>query len=275
MKMGELENKDRHLYDSLAKLPKLIVAYSGGVDSAYLAYAAHRALGDRMLAVTALSASYSERDRREAEACVARFQLPHEFIETDELANPAYRANNPDRCYFCKDELFDKLDALAVLRGFAAVAYGVNVDDQGDWRPGQRAAREHRVLAPLLEAGLTKPDIRELARRAEVPVWNRPASACLSSRIAYGLEVTPERLRTIEQGEEALRELGFRQFRVRHHDKLVRIEIAPEELPRALTPEMASKFVEIFKALGFNFVTLDLEGYRTGSLNTHLIQIQN
>ncbi len=273
--MGELENKERLLYEALEKAPSLIVAYSGGVDSAYLAYAAHRALGERMLAVTALSASYSERDRTEAEACVARFKLPHEFIETDELSNPAYRANNPDRCFFCKDELFDKLDELAVRRGFAAVAYGVNLDDQGDWRPGQRAAREHRVLAPLLDAGLTKADIRELARRAEVPVWNRPASACLSSRIAYGIEVTPERLAVVEKGEEALRALGFRQFRVRHHDNLVRLEIAPEELPRALTPEMAHKFVEIFKPLGFSFVTLDLEGYRSGSLNTHLIKIQN
>ncbi len=273
--MGELEAKERQLHNILGKVPSLIVAYSGGVDSAYLAYAAHRALGDRMLAVTALSASYSERDRREAEACVARFKLPHEFIETEELSNPSYRANNPDRCFFCKDELFEKLDELALRRGFAAVAYGVNLDDQGDWRPGQRAAREHRVLAPLLDAGLTKADIRELARRAEVPVWNRPASACLSSRIAYGIEVTPERLRIIERGEEALRELGFRQIRVRYHEDLVRIEISPEELPRALSPEMARKFVEIFKPLGFKFVTLDLEGYRTGSLNTHLIQIHN
>jgi uncharacterized protein len=272
--MNELETKERRLYESLEKVPSLIVAYSGGVDSAYLAYAAHRALGERMLAVTALSASYSERDRREAEECVRRFNLPHEFVETGELSNPAYRANSPDRCYFCKDELFDKLDELAVRRGFAAVAYGVNVDDQGDWRPGQRAAREHRVLAPLLDAGLTKADIRELSRRAELPVWNRPASACLSSRIAYGIEVTPERLRTVEQGEEALRALGFRQFRVRHHDQIVRIEISPEELPRALSPEMAAKFVEIFKPLGFKFVTLDLEGYRTGSLTTHLVKIQ-
>jgi uncharacterized protein len=272
--MNELEIKERHLYESLDKIPSLIVAYSGGVDSAYLAYAAHRALGDRMLAVTALSASYSERDRREAEECVRRFKLPHEFVETDELSYPAYRANNPDRCYFCKDELFDKLDELVVRRGFAAVAYGVNVDDQGDWRPGQRAAREHRVLAPLLDAGLTKADIRELSRRAELPVWDRPASACLSSRIAYGIEVTPERLRTVERGEEALRALGFRQFRVRHHDQIVRIEISPEELPRALSPEMATNFVEIFKELGFRFVTLDLEGYRTGSLNTHLVKIR-
>ena len=273
--MGELENKEQRLYEQLGRVPALIVAYSGGVDSAYLAYAAHRALGDRMLAVTALSASYSERDRREAEACVARFKLPHEFIETDELSNDSYRANNPDRCFFCKDELFDKLDEMAARRGFAAVAYGVNLDDQGDWRPGQRAARDHQVLAPLLDAGLTKADIRELARRADVPVWNRPASACLSSRIAYGIEVTPERLKIVEQGEEALRGLGFRQMRVRYHEDLVRIEIAPEELSRALSPEMARKFAEIFKALGFKFVTLDLEGYRTGSLNTHLIQIHN
>ena len=271
--MSELEAKEQRLHAELEKVPTLIVAYSGGVDSAYLAYAAHRALGERMLAVTALSASYSERDRREAEQCVARFKLPHEFISTDELSNPAYRANNPDRCYFCKDELFDKLDEMAVRRGFAAVAYGVNVDDQGDWRPGQRAAHEHRVLTPLLDAGLTKGDIRELARRAEVPVWDRPASACLSSRIAYGIEVTPERLKIVEKGEESLRELGFRQFRVRYHEKLVRLEIAPEELPRALTPEMARKFVEIFKPLGFNYVTLDLEGYRTGSLNANLVKI--
>jgi pyridinium-3,5-biscarboxylic acid mononucleotide sulfurtransferase len=271
--VNELEIKERRLREELAKIPSLVVAYSGGVDSAYLAFAAHQALGERMLAVTALSASYSERDREEAAAVVARFQLPHEFVETDELSNPAYRANNPDRCYFCKDELFDKLDELVARRGFAAVAYGVNVDDQGDWRPGQRAAREHRVLAPLLDAGLTKADIRELARRAELPVWNRPASACLSSRIAYGIEVTPERLAVVEKGEAALRALGFRQFRVRHHDKLVRIEIAPEELPRALSPEMARQLVEIFKPLGFSFVTLDLEGFRSGSLNTHIVKI--
>ena len=272
--MGELENKERQLYEALRDVPSLIVAYSGGVDSAYLAYAAHRALGDRMLAVTALSASYSERDRREAEACVARFSMPHEFVETDELSNPAYRANNPDRCFYCKDELFDQLDALASKRGFASVAYGVNLDDQSDWRPGQRAAQEHRVLAPLLDTGFTKADIRELARRGDVPVWNRPASACLSSRIAYGIEVTPERLKIVEQGEEALRGLGFQQMRVRYHEEMVRIEISPDELPRALSPEMARKFVEVFKALGFEFVTLDLEGYRSGSLNTHLIHIE-
>ncbi|PYV15507.1 MAG: ATP-dependent sacrificial sulfur transferase LarE [Acidobacteria bacterium] len=271
--MNELEAKEQRLQEELKKAPSLVVAYSGGVDSAYLAYAAHRALGERVLAVTALSASYSARDREEAEKCVRKARFAHEFIETDELSNPSYRANNPDRCYFCKDELFEKLDQLASARGFAAVAYGVNVDDQGDWRPGQRAAREHQVLAPLLDAGMTKADIRELARRADLPVWDRPASACLSSRIAYGLEVTPERLNVVEQGEAALRALGFRQFRVRHHGDLVRIEIAPEELAQALAPEMARRFVEIFKPLGFKFVTLDLEGYRTGSLNTHLVKI--
>jgi pyridinium-3,5-biscarboxylic acid mononucleotide sulfurtransferase len=273
--MGDLAAKEQQLRAELSEVPSLVVAYSGGVDSAYLAYAAHQVLGERMLAVTALSASYSERDRQEAQAVVERFKLPHEFIETDELSNPAYRANHPDRCYFCKDELFDKLDELVERRGFAAVAYGVNVDDQGDWRPGQRAAREHRVLAPLLDAGLTKADIRELARRAELPVWNRPASACLASRIAYGLEVTPGRLAVVEKGEAALRALGFRQFRVRHHDGLVRLEISPDELPRALTPEMARRLVEIFKPLGFDFVTLDLEGYRSGSLNTHLVKISD
>lgn len=271
--MGDLETKHRKLEESLARVPSLVVAYSGGVDSAYLAYAAHQVLGSRMLAVTALSGSYSERDRREAEACVARCRFAHEFVATDELSNPAYRANNPDRCYFCKDELFAKLDELASQRGFAAVAYGVNLDDLGDWRPGQRAAREHAVMTPLLDAGLTKADIRELARQADLPVWNRPASACLSSRIAYGLEVTPERLAVVEKGEEALRALGFRQFRVRHHDNLVRLEFAPEELPRALGPEMARKFVEIFKPLGFAYVTLDLEGYRTGSLNAGLVRL--
>jgi uncharacterized protein len=274
MDMGELEVREQKLLEQLRQVPSLVVAYSGGVDSAYLAYAAHQALGERMLAVTALSASYSERDRQEAQAVVGCFKLPHEFITTDELSNPAYRANNPDRCYFCKDELFDKLDELVAKRGFAAVAYGINVDDQGDWRPGQRAAREHKVLTPLLDAGLTKTDIRELARRADVPVWNRPASACLSSRIACGIEVTPERLAIVEKGEEALRALGFRQFRVRHHDNLVRLEIAPEELPRALDPAMARKFVEVFKELGFRFITLDLEGYRTGSMNPILVNIQ-
>jgi len=272
--MGDLETKQHRLEEQLSTLPSLIVAYSGGVDSAFLAYAAHHAMGERMLAVTALSASYSARDREEAEKCVTRFQFPHEFIETDELANPSYRANNADRCYFCKDELFAKLDEMAGRRGFAAVAYGINKDDLGDWRPGQQAAREHKVLTPLLDAGLTKADIRELSRQVELPVWDRPASACLSSRIAYGIEVTPERLAVVEKGEGALRDLGFRQFRVRYHAELARIEIASEEMPRALDPAMARKFVEIFKPLGFKFVTLDLEGFRSGSMNSVLVKIE-
>lgn len=268
--MGELETKRGRLLEHLAALPTLIVAYSGGVDSAYLAYAAHQALGTRALAVTALSESFSARDRDMAEKCVRQFGIPHEFIATSEIDDPNYRANNPNRCYFCKSELFAKLDELASARGFAAVAYGVNVDDQGDWRPGQRAAREHAVLTPLLDAGLTKADIRELSRRAGLPVWDRPASACLASRIAYGLEVTPERLTVIEKGEDAVRALGFRQFRVRHHGNLARIEISPDELPLALNDEMALKLAAALKPLGFAYVTLDLEGYRRGSLNAAL-----
>jgi pyridinium-3,5-biscarboxylic acid mononucleotide sulfurtransferase len=268
--MDGLKGKELQLEDSLGKLSSLLVAYSGGVDSAYLAWAAHQVLGERMLAVTALSASYSSHDRQMAENCAQQFHIPHEFILTDEVSSPSYRANNPDRCYFCKDELFTKLDEMAAKRGFAAIAYGVNVDDCGDWRPGQRAAQKHCVLTPLLEAQLTKAEIRELARQANLPVWDRPASACLASRVAYGLEVTPERLAVIEKGEEALRGLGFQQFRVRHHGNLVRLEIAPEELPRALDPAMARQFTEIFKALGFAYVTLDLEGYRQGSFNVHI-----
>ncbi|MGH9402699.1 MAG: ATP-dependent sacrificial sulfur transferase LarE [Terriglobia bacterium] len=267
MPMNEYCGKERRLQEEIKKVPSLIVAYSGGVDSAYLAYAAHQAIGDRMLAVTALSESFSARDREMAEACAQQFSFPHEFINTSELSNPEYRANNPNRCFFCKDELFNKLDDLAARRGFAAVAYGVNLDDQGDWRPGHRAAQKHAVLAPLLAAEMTKADIRQLAQQAGLPVWDRPASACLASRIAYGLEVTPERLAVIEKGEEAVRALGFRQFRVRHHGNLARLEIAPEELTLALSSEMAGKFVEIFKSLGFAYVTLDLEGYRRGSLN--------
>lgn len=268
--MGPYRGKARRLQEELQKTSSLIVAYSGGVDSAYLAYAAHQAIGDRMLAVTALSESFSARDREMAEACARQFHFPHEFIQTSELSNPEYRANNPNRCFFCKDELFNKLDDLAARRGFAAVAYGVNLDDQGDWRPGHRAAQKHAVLTPLLAAEMTKEDIRQLAQEAGLPVWDRPASACLASRIAYGLEVTPERLAVIEKGEEAVRALGFNQFRVRHHGNLARLEIAPEELPLALSAEMAEKFVKIFKSLGFAYVTLDLEGYRRGSLNTGL-----
>ena len=259
--------KERQLLAGLRRYPSLVVAFSGGADSAYLAWAAHRALGGRTLAVTALSESFSRFDREQAEKFVRRYAIPHEFLRTEELSNPLYVANRPDRCYHCKSELFERLDRLAAERKFAAIAYGVNADDVGDFRPGHQAAREHRVLAPLLEVGLGKSEIRELSRHAGLPTWDRPASACLASRIPYGTAVTKENLSKVEQGEVALRELGFRQFRVRFHNEVVRIEIAREELSRALTLEMAGRLTEIFKKLGFTYVTLDLEGYRSGALN--------
>jgi uncharacterized protein len=262
--------KEAELLARLAELPSLVIAVSGGADSAYLAWAAHQALGTRALSVTAISPSYSAYDRAELEKFIADTGVRHEFVETHEMENPAYRANAGDRCYYCKEELFNVLDELAKARGFAAVAYGVNADDMSDFRPGQRAAAEHQVLAPLLEANMNKADIRVLSQRAGLPTWDRPASACLSSRLPYGTEVTPERLLLVENGEAILRELGFRQFRVRLHDKLARIEIAAEELPLAMTPEMGAAISRRFKAAGFLYVALDLEGYRQGSLNAAL-----
>jgi pyridinium-3,5-biscarboxylic acid mononucleotide sulfurtransferase len=262
--------KEAELLARLAELPSLLIAVSGGADSAYLAWAAHRALGARALSVTAISPSYSAYDRAELEKFVAHTGVRHEFVVTHEMENPAYRANAGDRCYYCKDELFNVLDELAKERQFAAVAYGVNADDTSDFRPGHRAATEHRVLAPLLEANMSKADIRALSQSAGLPTWDRPASACLSSRLPYGTEVTPERLMLIESSEAILRELGFRQFRVRLHDKLARIEIAAEELPLAMTPEMGAAISRRFKAAGFLYVALDLEGYRQGSLNEAL-----
>lgn len=267
------EEKESLMLARLGEIPSLIVALSGGADSAYLAWAAHHALGTRALSVTALSPSYSAHDRIVAEDFVNKQGLRHEFIETHEMENPAYRANAPDRCYFCKDELFSALDDLAQTRSFAAVAYGVNADDTLDFRPGHRAATEHQVLAPLLDAGLNKAEIRLLSQRAGLPTWDRPASACLASRLPYGTEVTPERLGLIERGEAELRALGFHQFRVRLHDKLARVEIAPDELPRALAPQMAAAIAERLKAAGFAYVTLDLEGYRQGSLNETLSSV--
>jgi len=254
----------------LAEIPSLLIAVSGGADSAYLAWAANRALGGKALSVTAISPSYSAYDRAVLEKFVEHTGVRHEFVETHEMENPAYRANAGDRCYYCKDELFNVLDKLAEQRRFTAIAYGVNADDSSDFRPGHRAAAEHRVLAPLLEAKMTKADIRVLSQRAGLPTWDRPASACLSSRLPYGTEVTPERLSLVETGEAILRDLGFRQFRVRLHDKLARIEIAPEELPLAMTPEMATTISRRFKEAGFLYVALDLEGYRQGSLNAAL-----
>ena len=268
--LADASVKEASLLARLAGLPSLVIAVSGGADSAYLAWAAHQALGAKALSMTAVSASFSAHDRAELEKFVAQTGVRHEFVETHELENPAYRVNAEDRCYYCKDELFNVLDELAKSRGFAAVAYGVNADDTSDFRPGHRAAVEHQVLAPLLEAGMSKADIRELSRRAGLPTWDRPASACLSSRLPYGTEVTTERLQLVEYGEVILRELGFRQFRVRLHDKLARIEIAPEELPMAMTPEMGATIAQRFKAAGFLYVAIDLEGYRQGSLNATL-----
>jgi uncharacterized protein len=264
--------KELLLLKQLAELPSVIVALSGGADSAYLAWAAHRAIGKQALSVTALSPSYSANDRTVVEEFVRQLDVRHAFIETHEMENPKYRANATDRCYFCKDELFTVLDGMAQERGFAAVAYGVNADDTLDFRPGHRAATEHRVLAPLLDAGLHKAEIRLLSQRAGLPTWDRPASACLASRLPYGTEVTPERLALVERGEAALRELGFRQFRVRLHEKLARVEISLEELPRAMAPEMAAAIAARLKAAGFTYVALDLEGYRQGSLNESLAQ---
>jgi uncharacterized protein len=265
--------KQRRLIEQLRAIDSLLVAYSGGADSAYLAWAAHQALGDRALAVTALSASYSSHDREHAEACARAAGFRHELIRTQELDNPLYVANNADRCYHCKDELFDRMEALARERNFSAIAYGINADDTRDFRPGHRAAHEHRVIAPLLDAKLTKSEIRMLSQRAGLPTWDRPASACLSSRIPYGTAVTPELLEKIERAESALRELGFRQFRVRAHGELARIELAQDELSRGLNPSIAPQIAARLKSLGFAFVTLDLEGYRQGSLNS-LLQVK-
>jgi pyridinium-3,5-biscarboxylic acid mononucleotide sulfurtransferase len=264
-----LEKQER-LFASLRQLDSLLVAFSGGADSAYLAWAAHRALGPQALAVTALSPSFSAHDREQALTFARVAGLRHEYIETQEFENPLYVANNADRCFHCKDELFVQMEALAAARGFTAIAYGINADDEHDFRPGHRAAAEHKVLAPLLDAGLTKVEIRALSRCAGLATWDRPASACLSSRVPYGTAVTPELLRRVEAGEAFLRELGFRQFRVRAHGDLARIEIALEELPRALDAQMAQEFASRFKSLGFSYITLDLEGYRQGSLNAAL-----
>jgi len=247
------------------------VAYSGGTDSAYLAWAAHRVLSDHAIAITADSASIPESHKRDAEAFARECGFRHEYIETHEFDNPDYVKNDPNRCFHCKDELFTVLDAWAKERGIEHIVYGVNVDDLGDYRPGQRAAKLHEVEAPLVDAGLTKAEIRELSRLANLSTWDRPASACLSSRIPYGIAVTVENVKTVERGEEAIRALGFRQFRVRFHGELVRIEVAKDELEKALTPAMAQAFVAIFKPLGFHYVTIDLEGYRQGSLNSVIL----
>jgi pyridinium-3,5-biscarboxylic acid mononucleotide sulfurtransferase len=265
-----LKEKQEKLFGALRKLGRVIIAYSGGTDSAYLAWAAVQTLGENAVAITADSASVPESHKRDAEEFARQFGLRHEYIQSKEFDNPLFSANNPDRCFHCKDELFERLEQVGRERGIPHVIYGVNVDDLGDYRPGQNAAAKHKVKAPLIEAGLRKAEIRELSRRAGLPTWDRPAAACLSSRIPYGTPVTVERVKTVERGEEAIKALGFRQFRVRFHGELVRLEIAPDEMPKALNMEMASKFTAIFKDLGFHYVTLDMQGYRQGAMNETL-----
>jgi uncharacterized protein len=267
---AEIEAKSLRLHAQLQRAGRLLVAYSGGVDSAYLAWAAHEALGGSMLAIIADSPSLARTQLADAVAFAHEQSIPVEVVQTSELERPEYVRNDSQRCFFCKDELFTLMEELRGERGFDAIAYGVNLDDEGDFRPGQKAASAHKIMAPLRDAGLTKDEIRTLARKAGLRIWDKPASACLSSRIEYGRPVTREALDVVEKGEDAVRGLGFRQFRVRHHGDIVRIEIARDELPRALDPAMAAEFARIFKALGFKFVTLDLEGFRSGSMNSLL-----
>jgi uncharacterized protein len=267
---ASLDTKRQSLERVLKGAGRVLVAYSGGVDSTYLAWAAHQQLGSNMLAVIADSPSLARTQLADAIAFAREQEIPLEVISTSELDRPEYARNDGQRCFHCKDELFDVMENLRAARGFDVIAYGVNQDDQGDFRPGQQAAKQHNVAAPLLEASLTKTEIRELARAAGLRIWDKPASACLSSRIEYGREVTREALAVVEAGEDAIRALGFRQFRVRHHGDIVRIEIAREEMEKALNPAAAAEFTRIFRALGFKFVTLDLEGFRSGSMNSLL-----
>ncbi len=262
-----LAGKETRLRASLSALDSVLVAFSGGVDSAYLAWVAHDVLGDRALAVTADSASYPARHRAVAVRLAADFGFRHEFIDTAEMDNPAYLANEPDRCYHCKHELFGRLASLARARGVAAVLDGANADDRGDYRPGRQAAREFGVRSLLDEADLSKAEIRELSRLAGLPTWDEPASACLSSRIPYHSSVSPEKLRMIEQAEDVLIGLGYRGCRVRHHDDLARIELQPADFARAIQEADRLTIVESLKAIGYRYVSLDLQGYRTGSLN--------
>jgi pyridinium-3,5-biscarboxylic acid mononucleotide sulfurtransferase len=266
----DVRQKETALRDLLNEAPSLIVAYSGGVDSAYLAYVATQVLGERALCITADSPSYPDRHRQLALRLAGEFAFHHEVIRTSELERPEYRANPANRCYFCKHELYTHLSAIARERGIAVIADGSNADDRGDYRPGRQAAREFGVRSPLNEVDLTKAEIRELSHRAGLPTWNEPASACLSSRIPYGSEVTDEKLRMIERAEAVLRDLGFRVCRVRHYDTLARVEVGRDEIARALEPDMAALIGVELRAIGYQHVTIDPRGYRLGSLNEAL-----
>ena len=266
----ELESKAAALDARLAALGSVLVAYSGGVDSAFLAVTAARVLGPAAVCITADSPSYPDRHRKLAVDTARAFGLRHEIIQTSEIERPEYRANPANRCYYCKHELYTRLTGIAASRGIAAVIDGSNADDRGDYRPGRQAAREFGVLSPLDESGLTKAEIRELARRAGLATWDEPASACLSSRIPYHSEVTPEKLRQIEAAERVLRRLGFRVFRVRHHDTIARLELGRDEIARALEPSVADTLDRELRRLGYAHVTVDLRGYRLGSLNVAL-----
>ena len=261
-----LEEKEQKLAELLKSMAPVIVAFSGGVDSSYLAYKAHQVLGAQALAVTAESPSVPSQQRRMAARIIEQTGIAHKTVHSRELERAEYSANPANRCYFCKDELFTILQSIGAESG-AVILDGLNADDLGDFRPGRQAGEEHHVRSPLLEAGLNKNEIRELSRRAGLPTADQPASACLSSRFPYGVPITEEKLRMVDRGEEALREMGFRVFRVRHHENLVRIEFGQDDLKRALNPEMAGMLVALFKGLGYKYVTLDLEGYRTGSAN--------
>jgi uncharacterized protein len=263
----KLEEKEQRLEELLKSMAPVIVAFSGGVDSSYLAYKAHQVLGEKALAVTAESPSVPSRQRRMAAQIVTQFGINHRTVYSHELERPEYSANPSDRCYYCKDELFTILRSVAQECSFKTILDGLNADDLGDFRPGRKAGDEHQVRSPLLEARLNKNEIRELSRRAGLPTADLPASACLSSRFPYGTAITEELLYRVDQGEEALRDMGFQVFRVRHHDHMVRLEFGPDDLKKALSPEMASILTATFKGLGYKYVTLDLEGYRTGSAN--------
>jgi len=264
---AEATAKEERLRKLFRVLESVIVAYSGGVDSSYVAYVANAELGSRAICMTGQSASLPAYQREEIDRVVKRFGFNHEVIQTEELENADYRANNPDRCFFCKDELYTKLESVARSRGIHSIVDGSTVDDLNDYRPGRQAATQRAVRSPLIEVGLSKYEVRELSRIAKLPTWDKPASPCLSSRIAYGTTVTIERLSKVDRGEQILREFGFREFRVRHHDQLVRLEIAPSEMDRVLRRDLIEELATRFRELGFKYVTLDLQGFRSGSMN--------